>query len=529
MNSTSKEAASAPRQNHPINEADFGHHESFIRRKEHSLSMPSSLDEKAAVRAMLRQKRNEGGRDGSMESSKNVRIRSLDERIAMKNQKSRGMTTMMSISEKVEAKKTIQTDLSSKAGAAELAYEDKLQRKLAEDKAMQVKKSASEEAATQLSYQDKLSRKLMDDKDSIPTRVDKVVISDDTAARTAFEERLQRKLAGEAKTSPASTATQLSYQDKLNRKLMDDKDSMPIRVDKEVISDDTTPQIAFEERLQRKLAGEAKASPASTVTQLSYQDKLSRKLMDDKDSMPIRVDKEVISDDTTPQIAFEERLQRKLAGEAKASPASTVTQLSYQDKLNRKLMDDKARVIEEEDEIRTRDLRTAAQIAFEERYKRQIERKASKQTTGERRASVATVGPSSQLTMSIKDRNRRLESLIGHFEEDLDKEKETSLDDDKGENHGASSQLTMSIKDRNRRLASLIGHFEEDEDEDKKQQAMPKKGRKTHGSTGQLHKLTKASKKQEDVKQHAMPMKGKKTHGSTGQDSAPLKAACILR
>eukprot|EP00956_Cyclotella_meneghiniana_P028675 scaffold67500_cov70-Cyclotella_meneghiniana.AAC.6 len=87
----------------------------------------------------------------------------------------------------------------------------------------------------------------------------------------------------------------------------------------------------------------------------------------------------------------------------------------------------------------------------------------------------------------------------------------------------------MSIKDRNRRLASLIGHFEEDEDEDKKQQAMPKKGRKTHGSTGQLHKLTKASKKQEDVKQHAMPMKGKKTNGSTGQDSAPLKAACILR
>jgi hypothetical protein len=359
--------------------------------------MPSSLDEKAAVRAMLRQKRNEGGRDGSMESSKNVRIRSLDERIAMKNQKPRGMTTMMSISEKVEAKKTIQTDLSSKAGAAELAYEDKLQRKLAEDKAMQVKKSASEEAATQL----------------------------------------------------------------------------------------------------------------------SYQDKLNRKLMDDKDSMPIRVDKEVISNGTAPQIAFEESLQRKLADEAKASPASTVTQLSYQDKLNRKLMDDKARVIEEEDEIRTRDLRTAAQIAFEERYKRHIERKASKQTTGERRASVATV--------------RRLESLIGHFEEDLDKEKETSLDDDKGENHGASSQLTMSIKDRNRRLASLIGHFEEDEDEDKKQQAMPKKGRKTHGSTGQLHKLTKASKKQEDVKQHAMPMKGKKTHGSTDQDSAPLKAACILR
>ena len=470
MNSTSKEAASAPRQNHPINEADFGHHESFIRRKEHSLSMPSSLDEKAAVRAMLRQKRNEGGRDGSMESSKNVRIRSLDERIAMKNQKSRGMTTMMSISEKVEAKKTIQTDLSSKAGAAELAYEDKLQRKLAEDKAMQVKKSASEEAATQLSYQDKLSRKLMDDKDSIPTRVDKVVISDDTAARTAFEERLQRKLAGEAKTSPASTATQLSYQDKLNRKLMDDKDSMPIRVDKVVISDDTAARTAFEERLQRKLAGEAKTSPASTVTQLSYQDKL-----------------------------------------------------------NRKLMDDKARVIEEEDEIRTRDLRTAAQIAFEERYKRQIERKASKQTTGERRASVATVGPSSQLTMSIKDRNRRLESLIGHFEEDLDKEKETSLDDDKGENHGASSQLTMSIKDRNRRLASLIGHFEEDEDEDEKQQAMPKKGRKTHVSTCQPHNFTKASKKQEGVKQHAMPMKGKKTHGSTCQDSAPLKATCILR
>eukprot|EP00956_Cyclotella_meneghiniana_P028674 scaffold67500_cov70-Cyclotella_meneghiniana.AAC.5 len=352
--------------------------------------MPSSLDEKAAVRAMLRQKRNEGGRDGSMESSKNVRIRSLDERIAMKNQKSRGMTTMMSISEKVEAKKTIQTDLSSKAGAAELAYEDKLQHKLAEDKAMQVKKSASEEAATQLSYQDKLSRKLMDDKDSIPTRVDKVVISDDTAARTAFEERLQRKLAGEAKTSPASTATQLSYQDKLNRKLMDDKDSMPIRVDKEVISNGTAPQIAFEERLQRKLADEAKASPASTITQL--------KLVD----LPYKVDKVVISDDTAARTSFEERLQRKLAGEAKTSPASTVTQLSYQDKLNRKLMDDKARVIEEEDEIRTRDLRTAAQIAFEERYKRQIERKASKQTTGERRASVATVGPSSQLTMSKK-------------------------------------------------------------------------------------------------------------------------------
>ena len=47
---------------------------------------PSSLDEKAAVREMLRQKRNEGGRDGgSIESSKNVRIRSLDERIAMES------------------------------------------------------------------------------------------------------------------------------------------------------------------------------------------------------------------------------------------------------------------------------------------------------------------------------------------------------------------------------------------------------------------------------------------------------------
>eukprot|EP00956_Cyclotella_meneghiniana_P030855 scaffold79141_cov23-Cyclotella_meneghiniana.AAC.1 len=360
----------------------------------HSVSMPSSLDEKAAVREMLRQKRNEGGQDGgSIESSKNVRIRSLDERIAMKKRKPWGMTTMMSISEKNEAKRTIQTDQSSKAMAAELTSEDKLQHKLAQDKTMQVEKStvASEEAATQLSYKDKTRCKPMDDKASLPVRVDEVVTTDDAVARTAFEERLQ-----------ASTATQLSYE-------------------------------------------------------------------------------------------------------------------------GGKLMGDKARV-PEEDEIGTHNLKTAAQIAFEERYKRHLERKASKRTTRERRATIgtklamsltideefmglnleesedeepapqeklrrhsATVGSLSQLTMPSKDRNGQLESLIGH-EGDLDKEKETLLDNNNGENHGASSRLTMSINDRNRRGEMLIGQFEEDE----KQQAMPKKGRTTHAS--QSHNLTNASK-----------------------------------
>ena len=387
------------------------------------MSTATSLDEKAAVREMLRQKRNEGGRDDTI-VNKNVRIRSLDERIAMKNQKPWGVTTMMSISEKVELKGAIQTDQTSEAVATQLSYEDKLQRKLAEDNAMKIRKST----------------------------------------------------------------------------------------------------IASEEVHHRKLADEDRANQASAAP--SYEDKLRRKLMQDKAGVPEEAN-EVVTDgqQTAARIAFEERLQRKISNEDKASQASAAP--SYEDKLRRKLMDDKAGVSEEANEIVTDGQQTAARIAFEERLQRKISNKDEEPAPKEKpRTRRATDGDSSHLTMSIKDRYRRLGSLIGHFEGDVDEEKETSL---RRASVDASSHLTMSIVDRNRRLGSLIGHFEGDEDEDEKQQAMPEKGRKTHGSTGQLRKSLKASKKQEDEKQQAMQLRKSLKASKKQADSAPLKATCVLR
>lgn len=368
----------------------------FLSSIEAVMSTPTSLDEKAAVREMLRQKRNEGGRDDAI-VNKNVRIRSLDERIAMKNQKPWGITTMMSISEKVELKGAIQTDQTSEAVAMQLSHEDKLRRKLAEDNAMKVRKST----------------------------------------------------------------------------------------------------IASDEVHHRKLADEDRANQASAAP--SYEDKLRRKVMDDKAGVP-EEGNEVVTDgqQTAARIAFEERLQRKISNEDKASQASAAPQLSYEDKLGRKLMDDKAGVPKEANEVVTDGQRTAARIAFEERLQRKIANEDEEPASQEKpRTRRGTVGASSHLTMSMKDRNRRLGSLIGHFEGDVE-EKETSS---RRASVGASSHLTMSIMDRNRRLGSLICHFEEDEDEDEKQQAMPEKGRKTHGSTGQLRKSLEASKKMKSSRQ----------------------------
>ena len=79
------------------------------------------------------------------------------------------------------------------------------------------------------------------------------------------------------------------------------------------------------------------------------------------------------------------------------------------------------------------DSRSAAQIAFEERYKRHLEQKASHPKVRERRASVG-----SMLAKSLTMQN----SLVGlDFEEDEDEEPAAK---EKQQNNTQPSQLAMS-------------------------------------------------------------------------------------